>query len=49
MLSTCFFLIAGQLTDGICTPIVGIMADRIGSRKAWHILGKFLNYQSFCH
>jgi hypothetical protein len=41
------FLITGQLTDGVCTPIVGIMADRIGSRKTWHILGKFLNYQIF--
>jgi hypothetical protein len=49
VLTICIFLITGQLTDGICTPIVGIMADRIGSRKKWHIIGKFVNYQILYH
>ncbi|PSN57470.1 hypothetical protein C0J52_08022 [Blattella germanica] len=40
-------LLTGQLADGICTPIVGLMADRFGSRKAWHITGSLLVLFSF--
>lgn len=39
-------LLAGQVADGICTPLVGYEADqaggcgRYGRRKSWHLAGK---------
>ncbi|KAJ9595269.1 hypothetical protein L9F63_027346, partial [Diploptera punctata] len=35
-------LLIGQLADGMATPVVGVLADRIGSRKSWHITGSIL-------
>ena len=39
-------LLAGQLCDGIATPIVGLLSDkfdtRIGKRKPWYIVGLIL-------
>lgn len=39
-------LLAGQICDGIATPIVGILSDktktRIGQRKPWYIGGLIL-------
>lgn len=40
-------LLIGQLADGISTPVVGVLADRIGNRKAWHITGSILVLISF--
>ncbi|KAG8126845.1 hypothetical protein E2320_021915 [Naja naja] len=40
-------LLAGQVADGICTPLVGYEADqaggcgRYGRRKSWHLAGMF--------
>jgi Na+/melibiose symporter-like transporter len=38
--------LAGQITDGITTPIVGLFSDkiktRIGSRAPWYILGTII-------
>lgn len=39
-------LLAGQVADGFCTPLVGYEADqaggcgRYGRRKSWHLAGK---------
>lgn len=30
----------GQVADAVATPIVGILADRTGGRKTWHMLGE---------
>ncbi|KAJ9581336.1 hypothetical protein L9F63_023484, partial [Diploptera punctata] len=35
-------LLIGQLADGMATPVVGVLADRVGSRKSWHITGSIL-------
>ncbi len=39
-------ILAGQICDGIATPIVGILSDRfnspIGQRKPWYIAGLIL-------
>ncbi|NXD17671.1 MFS12 protein, partial [Nothocercus nigrocapillus] len=38
-------LLAGQLADGLCTPLLGLAADRAapracyGPRKSWHLVG----------
>lgn len=31
----------GQIGDALATPIVGIMADRFGTKRKWHIAGNF--------
>lgn len=33
----------GQIIDAIATPIVGIMADKYGTKKFWHLTGKYVN------
>lgn len=44
-------VMAGQLTDGICTPITAILNDktvcRYGRRKIWHLLGSIFVSFSF--
>ena len=39
-------LLAGQIFDGLATPIVGVLSDkfdtRIGKRKPWYIVGLVL-------
>lgn len=44
-------LLAGQLCDGIATPIVGMLSDRyhtpIGQRKPWYIAGLILVFSCF--
>lgn len=44
-------VMAGQLTDGICTPIVAILNDktvcRYGRRKIWHLVGSICVTFSF--
>lgn len=44
-------VMAGQLTDGICTPITAILNDktvcRYGRRKIWHLLGSICVSFSF--
>lgn len=39
-------LLAGQICDGIATPIVGLLSDKfdtkIGKRKPWYIVGVIL-------
>ncbi|KAI8438588.1 hypothetical protein MSG28_011036 [Choristoneura fumiferana] len=34
--------VAGQIVDAIATPIVGIMADKYGTKKSWHLTGSIL-------
>ncbi|XP_054837835.1 major facilitator superfamily domain-containing protein 12 isoform X2 [Eublepharis macularius] len=46
-------LLAGQVADGICTPLVGYEADqaggcgRYGRRKSWHLVGTISVLLSF--
>ncbi|XP_042335647.1 major facilitator superfamily domain-containing protein 12 [Sceloporus undulatus] len=46
-------LLAGQVADGLCTPLVGYEADRgpscgtYGRRKAWHLAGTICVLLSF--
>nr|XP_060641168.1 major facilitator superfamily domain-containing protein 12 [Anolis sagrei ordinatus] len=40
-------LLAGQLADGVCTPLVGYEADHCGRRKAWHLAGTVCVLLSF--
>ena len=44
-------VMAGQLTDGVCTPITAILNDktvcRYGRRKIWHLLGSICVSFSF--
>ncbi|XP_058019336.1 major facilitator superfamily domain-containing protein 12 isoform X2 [Ahaetulla prasina] len=46
-------LLAGQVADGICTPLVGYEADqaggcgRYGRRKSWHLVGTICVLLSF--
>lgn len=32
----------GQVGDAICTPIVGFITDRYGTKRKWHMLGTVL-------
>ena len=36
-------MLAGQITDGVCTPLVGFFSDKfnspLGKREPWYILG----------
>ncbi|CAG2058016.1 unnamed protein product [Timema podura] len=29
----------GQVVDALATPVVGVLADRLGNRKLWHFIG----------
>jgi Na+/melibiose symporter-like transporter len=44
-------MLSGQFADGIMTPLVGALSDkiktRIGSRTPWYILGTFIVIPSF--
>lgn len=46
-------LLLGQVADGLCTPLVGVEADRTaacvryGPRKAWHLVGTICVLLSF--
>ena len=49
-----YLLLAGQITDGLATPIVGIESDRFGifgrfygRRKSWHGFGSICVILSF--
>ena len=49
-----YLLLAGQLTDGLATPLIGIESDRFGllgrfygRRKSWHVFGCFSVLVSF--
>ena len=49
-----YLLLAGQLTDGLATPLIGIESDRFGllgrfygRRKSWHAFGCFSVLVSF--
>lgn len=34
-------MMLGQVGDAIATPIVGFLADRIGTKRKWHAFGEF--------
>ena len=44
-------LLSGQITDGITTPIVGVLSDKVackcGQRNAWYYFGTFLVMPAF--
>lgn len=37
-------MMLGQVGDAIATPIVGFLADRYGTKRKWHCVGKFNIY-----
>lgn len=37
----------GQVGDAICTPIVGIITDKFGTKRKWHMFGTFLTLITF--
>ncbi|XP_063375639.1 major facilitator superfamily domain-containing protein 12-like [Cydia amplana] len=37
-----FLLMTGQIVDAIATPVVGILADRYGTKKSWHLTGSIM-------
>lgn len=45
-------LLSGQITDGVCTPLVGTLSDRLnfwpcGKRNGWYLFGSILVVPSF--
>ncbi|KAK7872426.1 hypothetical protein R5R35_007030 [Gryllus longicercus] len=40
-------LLIGQVTDALATPVVGVLSDKKGSRKLWHLAGTGLVLISF--
>lgn len=37
----------GQVGDAVATPIVGVMTDRYGTKRIWHIVGTILVFLTF--
>lgn len=37
----------GQVGDAIATPLVGVMTDRYGTKRIWHIVGTILVFLTF--
>ncbi|XP_052860299.1 major facilitator superfamily domain-containing protein 12-like [Anopheles cruzii] len=37
----------GQVGDAIATPIVGLLTDRYGTKRQWHIFGTFIVFLTF--
>jgi hypothetical protein len=37
----------GQVGDALATPIIGILADKYGTKRGWHIAGTQANLSSF--
>lgn len=35
-------MMLGQVGDAICTPIVGCLVDRFGTKQRWHIIGEVI-------
>ncbi|XP_030036252.1 major facilitator superfamily domain-containing protein 12 isoform X2 [Manduca sexta] len=40
-------LLLGQVVDALATPVVGLFADRFGTKKAWHLIGCILVTATF--
>lgn len=40
-------LLLGQVVDAFMTPVFGILVDKYGSKKSWHVLGSVLVGLSF--
>ncbi|KOB74709.1 Chromodomain-helicase-DNA-binding protein 1, partial [Operophtera brumata] len=38
---------SGQVVDALATPVVGVLADKYGTKKAWHLAGSVLVTGSF--
>lgn len=37
----------GQIGDALATPVVGVLADRYGTKRLWHIAGTLMVFISF--
>lgn len=37
----------GQVGDAIATPIVGLLTDKYGTKRQWHIVGTFIVFLTF--
>jgi Na+/melibiose symporter-like transporter len=44
-------LLAGEVSDGICTPLVGFFSDKLdskyGKRKIWYYIGFAISFPIF--
>uniref|UniRef100_A0A2M4AFX5 Putative sugar transporter n=1 Tax=Anopheles triannulatus TaxID=58253 RepID=A0A2M4AFX5_9DIPT len=40
-------VMVGQVGDAIATPIVGMLTDRYGTKRQWHIFGTFIVFLTF--
>nr|CAD7394174.1 unnamed protein product [Timema cristinae] len=40
-------LVRCQVVDAMATPVVGVLADRLGNRKLWHFIGTITVFVSF--
>nr|XP_021206172.1 uncharacterized protein LOC101741261 isoform X1 [Bombyx mori] len=40
-------LLLGQVVDALATPVVGVLADKYGTKKAWHLTGCILVTATF--
>ncbi|XP_075973321.1 major facilitator superfamily domain-containing protein 12-like isoform X2 [Anticarsia gemmatalis] len=40
-------MLLGQVIDALATPVVGVLADRHGTKKAWHLAGCLIVMASF--
>lgn len=36
-------MMLGQVGDALATPIVGLLADKFGTKQKWHVFGKKQN------
>ncbi len=39
-------VMVGQVGDALATPIIGILADKFGTKRKWHIAGTFAIYMN---
>lgn len=39
-------VMTGQVGDALATPIVGVLADKYGTKRKWHIAGIFVQFNS---
>ena len=41
-------VMVGQVGDALATPVIGILVDKYGTKRAWHIIGNIMQYILYC-